>query len=452
MRQFTNILLVLSLIIGVGGRFWGAWVNNESNDNHVEVVQRILANQTIAHRDDCWECFQPPAFYKFHVGLSKITGAESRRALIQQMQLVNAFLTLLSIFIILLLVRRLYGWNNLTKWAICFLLINPALFAMGIQGTNDTPIIFLGTLSMFSLVKYLNDDQHKWLIVMGLSGFLAALIKGSGLAIFLMFSTWLIVFAIKNKRWLSLSIPIVSALILAFFSHYTHNYKTYGNPFQTNLNKASPPPFFDDGKDFYARPGISSIWNSFFHFRIGNMLAQPYNINGGDVYPKHRTSFWSQMYGSFYDIQFLQHPYSWESKHPDRLNLVRIIFILGLLTIIPLMIGVIISFKHLTNPFHFKSAYFLDFVSMSLFIGMLFFGLKYAYDYRDFGCIKAIFILPVIVPMLLLFVKGWQIIKSHLFKKVAKIIFGLLILLLMVDILFLVTKLTRIAYGFITIV
>ena len=451
MKHLYQIVFIVALIVGIGGRLWGAWVNNESNDNHVQVVQRILAGDSIAHKDSCWECFQPPLFYSAHAGLSTITGADSRRELIQQMQLVSALMTLLVIYLVFLAVRDLYGRGTLTKMIVAFCLLNPALFAMGIQGTNDTPVILLATCSAALLLRYMRVQHTRVLLLMGITALMAAFIKGSGLAIFLMFSTWLILLAVKHKRYIAILVPAIGLILLTTNSQYRHSYEQYGNAFETNLFKPSPPPFFDDGKEFYARPGITSVWNSFGKFRFISMLQTPYNINTNDghFYPQHRTSFWSQMYGSFLDSQFLQHPYSWENKHPDRLNMVRVLFVLGLLLIVVFGMGL---FNVAIDLFTRRSWLTTDFVFLSLVLGMLFFGIKYAYDYRDFGCIKATFLLPVVLPMVVIFKRGWTSIRSSRISKISKFAVLLILAISAIDLIVLVSQLTLIAYGYIVIV
>lgn len=452
MNRINPILLFLALIIGGFGRIWGAWVNNESNDNHVEVVQRILAQQSISKVEDCWECFQPPAYYQFHASLSKITKAQSRRALIQQMQLVNAFLSFLAIWLIQLIVIRFYGRGNISKWALIFLLINPAFYGLSIQGTNDLSIMLLGTVCFYALLKAIDSRNQGWLFLIGLSSLSAALIKGSGLAVFLIFSTLLILVAIQQKKWLTLVIPILSLWILLSHSHYAQNHREYGNAFVTNLDKPPPPPLFENGNKDYVRPGITSVWNGFAIFRFGNMLQVPYNINLREEYPKHRTSFWSQLYGSFFDIQFLQHPYSWENKDPIRLNLTRVIFVLGLITIPIFAIGCYQSVRKGASFLIRNSRAYQVFIGFLIFMGMLIFNMKYAYDYRDFGCIKAIFMLPVLAPMLLIFINGLRSISHLKFSKPVAAILGSLLFLWIINVAVLVIQLTLINYGFIVIV
>jgi len=446
-----KLIIILSLIIGILGRFWGAWVNNESNDNHVQVVQRIIAHQSIEHKDSCWECFQPPLFYKAHASFSAISGADSRRELIQQMQLVSALMSLLAVYFIYLTFLSFFGKSKVTKIAVCFALLNPASFAMGIQGTNDMPVILLGTIASWLLSVFLTKGKTSHLIAIGILAILAAYFKGSGLAVFLMFSFWLVVLAIKAKKYWALVIPLIGLILLVTQSQYRHSYSTYGNPFETNLFKPSPPPFFDDGKEFWARPGITSVWNSYGKFRLFNMLKMPYNINTskGPNIPKHRTSFWSQMYGSFLDSRFLQHPYSWENKHPDRLNMTRVLFVLGLFLIVVFLFGIYVIVRGLRKIQDLMST---EFIYLSLFLGMLFFGLKYAYDYRDFGCIKAIFVLPVLLPMMHIFAKGWRAIKRNQVRRMGRIVIFLILGIFAVDLVVLVSELTMIAYGYTVIV
>ncbi|MBI1306315.1 MAG: hypothetical protein GC181_06845 [Bacteroidetes bacterium] len=456
MKQSEKILFILFLIAGTAGRIWSAWVNNESNDDHVAVVLRILAHEKIDHRDSCWECFQPPLFYKAHAGLSVLTGASSRRELIQQMQESNVLISLITVLVIFLTLKRLRYSERFIRYAMVFSLICPAFFGVGIQGTNDTIVILLATISFSSILIYLREKQIKWILSAGIFSAFAFLFKGSGLAVFLLFNAWLVFFSVKDRKWMVLSVPLLALLYLFQFSHYKANYERYGNAFQTNLDVKSLPPFFDDGNDFYARPGISSIDNSFLRFRLFDMLKKPYNINvnegkAGIDFPKHRTSFWSQLYGSFWDVQFLQHPFSWESKQPTRLWIVRLLFIFGLIPAFILVKGhwEIIRNIRISN---IKNSDWAGLFSISIFLGMLAFNAKYAYDYRDFGCIKAIFILPALFPMLLIFYRGWKLIKSVKWKLALNYVLLFLFVLMTIDIVALSVRLTKIAYGFLKIV
>lgn len=453
MRRTIQFITVIALIVGIGGRFWGAWVNNESNDNHVEVVQRILAGQSIEHKDSCWECFQPPTHYRAHAGLSKITGAESRRALIQQMQLTNAVLSILIIFLAYLIWKKHFGDGHITRVLWLFALLNPALFSMSIQGTNDLPVILLSAVAFYSLIRYLRTPQMPWLILMGISAFVCAIFKGSGVAMFLMFSTWLIGLAIWQKHYAALVVPLLGFCFLLLFSQYRHNYDSYGHAMQTNLEKPEPPPWFESLGQTVKRPGINSIWSGFGTFRIGNMMIYPFNINDHDgrFYPEHRTSFWSQLYGSFWDIQFLQHPYTWMSKHPDRLNLVRTTFFLGLLISTFFAWALITSAGKLLKPGALNERMTL-LAACSIFGGTLVFNLMYAYAYRDFGCMKAIFMLPALLPMAWIYSSAWYRLKAGVFKTTLQWATVILLLLTAANLVFLLVRLTRINYGFLQIV
>ena len=408
-KAIRNIFWIC-LTVGIIARLLGAYVNLESNDDHVEVVQRMIVGKDVSHRDSCWECFQPPLLYRANTKVVELIGKTDRIFISRFMQFQNAIMSLLAIWFTWLFMLRLNIKEEVRRIIIGFWLINPALMSISIQSTNDTIIVLLACMAAYWFYRSIQLDNWKYLIGVATVASLAPHFKGSGLALFGIFSLLVLFQIIRNfkERWSVLPVVTIGVIVLVFFSRYTHNYETYGHPLTTNLNKPAPPPLFDDGAEFWMRPGITSIATGYFTFPLGSMLKQPFNINSGENYPKHRTSFWAQMYGSFYHIQFLNHPWSWRCKHPDMMNLARIIFIVAL---VPTSLFFIALFVDIRSYFKLLITGHLDRILIkSLLLGLfgayLFFALKYSHDYRDFGCIKSIFILPAMIPISTIFASG----------------------------------------------
>lgn len=446
MPVVRNIVFVLCLIVGIAGRFWGAQVNRESNDDHVEVVQRIITHQSISHRDSCWECFQPPLFYKVNATIALWRGKTSRTDITRQMQFENFLFSLLSVYLIFLLLKHEKIPRKIQLLITGFWLINPALFSSGIQSTNDTIIIFLGTLATYWLLRFIWFREFRYIFGFLIVITLAPLFKGSGIAVFLIGALLMIITLLVLKKYRALLLGLTASLyLLVFHSHYTHNYRQYGDPFTINQDKTGAPPFFDNGQEFWKRPGITSVWSGYFKLRAGSLLRTPHNINSGDDYPIHRTSFWAQMYGSFFHAQFLFHPQSWASRHPDLLNIARITFVLGLLPVLIFLTGVFTELRRLIvtafNKDH-KQLTIISLLHFAMVFGFLAFNIKYSYDYRDFGCIKAIFMLPAMMSITWFFYKGLNRIPKGKIKQTAHVILWCIVLLCTINDLFLLVKLS----------
>lgn len=443
MRLWRNILFIICIWVGIAARFYGGYINREANDDHVEVVQRMLANQPTDHIDSCWECFQPPLFYKINAQIAQITGKRDRVSLLKQMQFENVFFSLLAVLLVWLLLKHQRIPDGHRLFITSFWLVNPALFGIGIQSTNDTLIILLGVAATYYMLHYLQSKkwQHAVLALFIIS--IAPYFKGSGIAVFLIGSIVWLVFILyaKKHRYLLIGLGLCFYLLIGH-SHYTNNYHKYGEAFVINQVKAGKPPLFDDGQEFWKRPGITSIWSSYFKFRYGSLLKTPYNVNSGPNYPIHRTSFWAQLYGSFYHVQFLYHPWSWTSKHPDMLNLARVIFVLGLLPLLLFIIGLVSELWKFFRELSFDEKTLIRLIHFGFALGFLVFNLKYSYDYRDFGCIKAIFTLPALVSLTYFVQAGFSKFRNVNLRFGLKIALSILIFLCAIDVVVLLIHLS----------
>ncbi len=449
MQQLIRLVFVICLLIGIGGRIYLIPVNTESNDDHAEVVERILTNQTISDKDACWECFQPPLFYKMHAIIARMFGNTSKPGIHTQMQLGNVLLSLLSLGILYLFLIRLSSTTPEINHAIMsFWLVNPAFFGISVQATNDVTIIALGTMATYAFLQFVKTHKSGWFTILLLTAYVAPHFKGSGIALFLLIGGLLVLYSFRHKTQ---RIPIYTGLLLAttllvFNSHYSRNYEKYGDPFTINQIKTGSPPLFDNGQEFWKRPGITSVWSSYFKTQFRSLLEDPYNVNSGDDYPIHRTSFWAQLYGSFYHAQFLQHPVTWQNKHPDLLNIVRVTFILGLIPLGVFLLGIGRGARNLFESWRDQSSWAIPLIHLGLLFGYLAFNIKYSYDYRDFGCIKSIFMLPALVSITYFLVVGLKTLKNRL-RFVGTLGTTIINILCIVNLLFLLTDLSRHYFG-----
>jgi hypothetical protein len=90
---------------------------------------------------------------------------------------------------------------------------------------------------------------------------------------------------------------------------YWDNYQRTGTFFVLNVDPEEPPKLFE--LTYPKRPGIVSVVDGFATFRLPDMLRQPMNTTDPATYPRHRTSFWSQLYGAMHSIHFAGYPPSW---------------------------------------------------------------------------------------------------------------------------------------------
>ncbi len=378
----------------------------QANDDHSEPVLLYMETGIYPHADSCWECFQPPLFYKFHATLARATGSVDAYDVHRQMQWVNLLFSLLWVWVFLSFVRKIPLKTNVAMVTSCFVLWNPRLASLSVQATNDSIVILLGAAFTLFAWLWLNHGQHKYAALFILSAGVASILKGNGIVLIL---TAVPILLLAIGMHPGKSILKLSALLLfvgigsALLGGYYSKYEQFGTPFHINQEKAEPPPFSQDQEWFGKRAGIRSIRSGYLTFPFRALLDTPYQINDEPEFPVHRTNFWTLLYGNFYRVQFHNHPGSWRVLEASwSHDLARVIFVLGLLPTLLLIWGFVMSLVQVLRRKEGWREHALHLLLAGVF---LVFVLKYSYDYRDFGNIKPLFLFPAMLSYFFLFAK-----------------------------------------------
>jgi hypothetical protein len=117
---------------------------------------------------------------------------------------------------------------------------------------------------------------------------------------------------------------------------YRANYEDTGSLFATNAPRAPLPHLVK--RTYVFRPGTTSVVDTYFTFRLLDMLEHPTITQGKYVYPAHRTSLWSQLYGRANFVHFDQFPPSWRNTSLLVLTIGRLIFVLALLPTVLMLV------------------------------------------------------------------------------------------------------------------
>jgi len=238
------------------------------------------------------------------------------------------------------------------------------------------------------------------------SAVFAALSKGNGLVIFVAITVTLLHEIVRSRnvaelsrrqllRHTALFVAIVVTAVAALGS-YRNNWEDTGNPFAINGDRAPLPHFFE--RTYVYRPGATSVVDTLFTFRLIDMLAHPADTNELAVYPLHRTSLWSQLYGRTHVAHFAQHPPSWKNTSFLSFAVARLILILAL---VPTMFAVMgmtrTAVRLLASKWQSLSTRPVspadELLAVTAF-GFLSFIVVYTLSYRDFSTMKAEFIFP----------------------------------------------------------
>jgi len=408
-------LFLMSLVL----RLALAIVNRQANDDHMEVVNRIIVTGALPQKDDCWECFQPKLFHSTIAltleGFGLANAPDDTKILVAQ--LVNFIAGLISLGVIAIFIRDLpVSVERIKPLGFALIALNPQLVRISSQATNDGFAILFSTLALYLAYKlFLKPNTRTFLFVilfsvLGIASKSNAWVTASAISLALF--TW--VWIIKETRTKVLVYAISFLLVVPLLSvvnpltQYITNTQKYGSPILLNIPKPALPHWSE--VTYPRRPGIISIKDGYFTFKFFSLLRNPLDRDIGTNIPSHRTSLWTQLYASANSLRFEDFPPSWGTAGQEGFTVLRGIFILALLPTIIFFFGAAIElFRVLKNfvkriPIIGRETAFglFDFA----FLGYILFEALYALVYRDYPVMKAIFLYPGLLAFALIFIRG----------------------------------------------
>jgi hypothetical protein len=125
------------------------------------------------------------------------------------------------------------------------------------------------------------------------------------------------------------------------------------------------------------------------------------------VYPLHRTSLWSQLYGRAHIVHFAQHPPSWRNTSPPVAAISRLILLFALVPTTLLLAGMVRMLWRL------GAAASSDALLAVTALGFFAFMIAYTISYRDFSTMKAEFLFPGLLAYVLLFAGEAERFTAH---------------------------------------
>lgn len=412
--MYKKPIIFIFLIAGIL-RIALSFVNFQANDNHFAVIKIIENENRLPTRDDGSECFQPKLYHLFVAAIFKACPFKNQRFQIRLAQFINCLMGMMTIYIVFLFLNSQPLTNKVRLICFSFVALNPKLIGINGQATNDSFVIFFATATIYFSYLFFTINSLKYFLYMTIFSIFAALSKGNGLvlfpAIFLIFSLKILKNTIstsefkKNLLVCQLIFSFAYLIVVPLLGQYWHNYFRYDNPFVIGIDKSPALRSFKDG--YVSRPGVTSIANSYFTFRFFDLIKHPTITNDPKVYPLHRTSLWSQLYGRTHFVFFDMWPPSWQTENPIILNIGRTIFVLALLPTLFLVFGVI---KEVILWISAIAKCKFDFIQNSndwifgiYLFGYLSFIILHTFRYRDFSNMKAIYVFPALLSVIFLF-------------------------------------------------
>jgi hypothetical protein len=401
--------------LGVLLRVYLAVVNAEANDDHLAVIRIIANDHRLPRLHDAWEGFQPKLY---HVAVALLWNLSPWQASMVQVRIAQLVSCAAGIATLIVIRRALIGRGispRIRLLAFALVALNPTLIGLNAQATNDSCVILFGTLALAKGCEFFRTGTRRAFLAMTVSVVFAAISKGNGLVVFAAVTATLVHAIVRGRAVpgvtrgelgrLAAGFVAVVAVLVAALGSYRANWEDTGNPFAINGERAPLPHLVE--RTYVYRPGATSIVDTYFTFRLADMLRHPAVPNDPVVYPLHRTSLWSQLYGRGHVAHFAQHPPSWRNTSLLSATVTRLILLLGLLPTTFLLAGMV---RAVGGP---MGARWRRIVPLRMDLGdellalaawgFVAFIVVYSMLYRDFSTMKAEFLFPALLAYVFFF-------------------------------------------------
>lgn len=272
---------------------------NSAYDDHFEPVRVILEKGRIPDAADCWECYQPPAYYLISAatwsvseGLAKLGGAPQRVATEfgrKSMQWVSCAAGCLTLWLTLLVLRRAgIGDPAMQATALGIVAFLPAHIRISAMATNDALTHCVATAAILLMLR---AHDRGWrlgeCIAAGAAAGASVLCKAYGAV-----TVAAVVAAVTLHCWRSAPptwrrfAPAAWTLLAGLLigsGPALRNLTTFGKLQVDNFEKFDTPMRFQP-------PGAASQID-FGSLRYRALLESPW------LHTRHLDSFWTELFG-----------------------------------------------------------------------------------------------------------------------------------------------------------
>lgn len=428
-RYLTVVVLTVAVLL----RLTLALINRDSNDDHIEVVTRILTEKRLPHFGECTECFHPKLYHLTVAAVAAVLPAPSPTQLIVTGQLLNVAAGLGTLWIVALFLRRFVPDPTTRAMAFALTALNPELASINGMATNDSFVILWSTMAVYGALRFLETTRLGHLALGAVGTVLAGLSKGNGLVTATVLVGALVVWAILrlqvrslDARWLAVcaaAFCLVWVAIVPWAGQYLDNARRSGSPFAVRFPPAPRPHLFEE--TYIGRAGVTSIVHAYLTFRIVDLIQHPISNFGPMPQYRHRTSLWSQLYGRAHFAHFADWPRTWSTifkkrddwVHPPFIRRIgRAIMLLALAPTTLMVLGGALRLgewlRWLLDPQRFRRqspTWVLD-VAAATFLAFI---VVYTLRYRDYTFMKAVFLLPGLLGFVHWFVVGYTVVRGY---------------------------------------
>jgi len=382
------------------------WIVNPSGnsyDNHIEPINLYGENLERPGTFQCWQCYQPPAYYViastvYYIASNFISDPEVTWKIVQ---VINPLLSIGILIFFYSFFSKLKIKESQKVIFLTFLAFLPRELFTASVISNDYLLVFNSVLACFFFLKFtdsqLNQKKGKrYFLLMGVFVIFGSLSKQHGILL-IGLPVYSVLHSIFFEKKLELMFMAPITIIVVLFSLSEEAYK---------LNKTGH--FLVSNQDHYNYaenqfPG--SVDKVEFHtFRIFSLMDDPY------LSESTSASFPTEIFArTFFD-------YEWRYLNPEiksTINLARFGYCVGLVWLVYFSWLLVLSFKKARS---FKSLFsanrtrylVLGFLSFCFLLVPVIQTLRYPY----YSSMKSMFLLPGILIMLMVFARVFKDLKQ----------------------------------------
>lgn len=358
----NNKWVILLLLVGFVLRF-SIFLSTPSYitfDNHFEPIMLWLKNGHIPLPNECFQCYQPPLYYSVFYFLAQIKlwlGFEVSEydKVLQFGHLIIGMATLLVSWLV---IKQFKIDKKAKLLSFAILVFLPKHIYMSVMFSNDTLVYFSVVLVAYFLLKWKNKPTWSNSIFLGISITAAVFSKGNGLVVLPATAAAVLLVLVVEKFQSSrfLKAVVIAFIPLLLYTPYVwQRHQLLGNPYKMNVDifnipmQQQPGAQFDYVSfkpwEFVKMPTIyEGNMHSFFTMIYSRMWVEGEAKFSVFIDHKVNENFWieqSDWYGDYNSPIVLT---------PEMLTLKYrisngILVILGLLPLLSIIIGLLISLK-----------------------------------------------------------------------------------------------------------
>jgi hypothetical protein len=407
--------VIVIFLVSALARGWVCVINWQANDDHFFVAHLIReAGWSPPASSACMECSHPKLYHYLLAVASEIVGGDA--ATRKAGNVLNGIAATILFAVLYAYSRRASCSSTVRLLAIGLFSFTAALVGIFSQATNDGFCILFSSLAIYSMDRFLVDFRFRQMLAATAFAVLAAASKASGWAIFgagalVVFGKLLATDSSLRRRLIvpALAYVVGFLLVVSLINPYRQNIAERGTPF---VNDAFDLPMV---RIEVPRPPVAWVFENFLTFRFLELLRSPYIELGRPTDPPaHRESLWSQVYGRTFFLRFDRG--IWTPSDPGVFNLGRLCLVLGLLPLAALLIGTGDRLRSVWRGLSSRGLRWLAYadewhhlvyagVMLSAFVALI-----VAYHRTAILSVwmKAIYLLPAILPFFALFLHGLQ--------------------------------------------